>query len=144
MSAKLIFHYISYLQYPMMMVGFIILLESIVTGKFLNLEYYLEAINNVLIFLGLGISFSSLQDTDKTQNNLSKKVWQDPKKGKTFLLIMGIFTAICIIAGLFFYFIFNESTLESISIGLFVLGIGLIGLLKAAMEMFEKHRLDRN
>lgn len=144
MNPKLIFHYISYLQYPMMLVAMIFLLEALITGKFIDLDYYLEAVNNTLIFMGLGISFSSLQDTDKTQNKLSKKVWQDPVKGKRFLIIMGFFTALLIIAGLCFYFIFDEGAAKTVSIGIFVLGIGMVGLLKAAMEMFEKHRTDKN
>lgn len=144
MNPKLIFHYISYLQYPMMLVAMIFLFEALITGKFIDLDYYLEAVNNTLIFMGLGISFSSLQDTDKTQNKLSKKVWQDPVKGKRFLIIMGFFTAFLIIAGLCFYFIFDEGASKTVSIGIFVLGIGMVGLLKAAMEMFEKHRTDKN
>lgn len=144
MNPKLIFHYISYLQYPMMLVAMIFLFEALITGKFIDLDYYLEAVNNTLIFMGLGISFSSLQDTDKTQNKLSKKVWQDPVKGKRFLIIMGFFTALLIIAGLCFYFIFDEGAAKTVSIGIFVLGIGMVGLLKAAMEMFEKHRTDKN
>jgi len=33
---------------------------------------------------------------------------------------------------------------ESVAMGLTVLGIRMLGMLKAAMKMFENHRLDKN
>ncbi len=76
--------------------------------------------NYVLIFMGLGISFSTLQDTSKMQNEFSRKIWKNPKKGKIVILI---------ICGL---------VLECL-----IFGIGLIGFLKTALEAFENHREDR-
>ena len=51
-----------------------------------------------------------------------------------FLLIIGL------------YGIYNSKSevLEQMSFGIIVLGIGLIGMLKSAIEMFENHRLDKN
>ena len=37
----------------------------------------------------------------------------------------------------------TNSSFENISIGITVLGIGLIGILKSGVEMFENHRRDR-
>ena len=53
-----------------------------------NPEVMFDNLNSVLIFMGLGISFSSLQDTSKTQNELSKKIWQNPRKGKIAIIII--------------------------------------------------------
>jgi protein-S-isoprenylcysteine O-methyltransferase Ste14 len=101
-------------------------------------------LNNVLIFMGLGISFSTLQDTTKTQNKMSRKVWENPKKGKLAILLISLLTLSFILIGLTGYFSTNENKLKELSIGIIIFGIGLIGLLKAAIEMFENHRKDKN
>ena len=89
-------------------------------------------------------AISYLQDTSKTQNKLSKKVWESPKKGKLVLIIMASMAAIFLIIGVIGYIYINENTLKEISFGLIVLAIGLIGVLKSAIEMFENHRKDKN
>lgn len=94
--------------------------------------------------MGLGVSMSTLQDTTTTQNKVSKRVWEDPKKGKVALLIMSL-TALMFIASAFMaMFLFKGSVLEQLSFGLLALGIAYVGLLRAAIEMFENHRRDKN
>lgn len=98
----------------------------------------------MLIFGGLGISLSTLQDTTKTQNKLSLQVWQNPKKGKLMLTLIGIMALFLILIGLFGMYSSTSEIIQQLAIGTIVTGIGLIGLLKVAMEMFENHRLDKN
>ena len=135
-----LFHKVSYLQYPVMLVG----LYYILKPYFIGFDTLLENYNYALIFMGLGISLSTLQDTSKTQNNFSKKIWESPKKGKIALFIMLIMALFLISFGIFGIYSSNNSALEQISYGTFVLGIGILGLLKAAIEMYENHRLDKN
>ena len=45
--------------------------------------------------------------------------------------------------GMIGFFSTNDSKLKELSFGLLVFGIGYLGLLKSAMEMFENHRLDQ-
>ncbi len=123
MSFRQTFQVLSYLQYPLMALG----LFFSVKPYFKGFEYLAENPNIVfvnynyaLIFMGLGISFSTLQDTSKMQNEFSRKIWKNPKKGKIVILI---------ICGL---------VLECL-----IFGIGLIGFLKTALEAFENHREDR-
>ena len=49
-----------------------------------------------------------------------------------------------ILIGLYGIFIAKSPALQLLSYGMIVLGIGIIGFLKAAIEMFENHRLDKN
>ena len=42
--------------------------------------------------------------------------------------------------GLIGYFSANVGMLKELSIGIIVLGLGMLGLLKASVEMFENHR----
>ena len=135
-----IFQKISYIQYPLLLIAMFYVFRP----YYLGFDTLWENYNYGLIFMGLGISFSTLQDTTKTQNKLSKKIWEHPKKGKIALVIMGLIALYFVLIGLFGIYISNSEVLQQISFGMLVLGIGLIGMLKAAIEMFENHRLDKN
>lgn len=137
---KTLFHYISYLQYPLMLVAVFYAVKPLLYG----FDTIWEDYNMVLLFAGLGISFSTLQDTTKTQNKISKKVWENPKAGKRMILVIALSTLFFMLLGLYGMFAAKESILQELSFGVLVFGIGYMGLLKAAIEMFENHRSDRN
>lgn len=139
-DTKTLFHYISYLQYPLMLVALFYTFKPMLYG----FEAIWEDYNKVLLFAGLGISFSTLQDTTKTQNKFSKKVWENPKSGKRMLIMIALSTLFFILLGLYGMFAAQESVLQELSFGVLVFGIGYMGLLKAAIEMFENHRRDKN
>jgi len=103
-------------------------------------KYY----NYVLIFTGLGISFSTLQDTSKTQNNFSKRIWENPRKGSRLIIFISCFTLLVLGFGIFGYFISESTIIKELAFGTIVLGIGLIGFLKTGVEVFENHRKDKN
>ena len=136
---KLLFHYISYLQYPFLLIGLYYVCKPYWEG----FDGAFQSLNTALIFMGLGISLSTLQDTRKTQNKVSKQIWEHPTKGKVALAFMSGTTLFFILFGLYHYFAVDQNVLKELSFGMIVLGIGLIGLLKAAIEMFENHRLDK-
>lgn len=136
---KDVFHKVSYLQYPLMVVAVYFSILPYIEGFDTIWQHY----NNMLIFAGLGISFSTLQDTTKTQNDFSKRVWEDPKKGKLVLILLSSLTFFMIIIGSYGYFFTQDSALSEMAFGTIILAIGFIGLIKAALEMFENHRLDK-
>ena len=140
MNIKQFFHYVSYLQYPMMAVGLYFVLQP----YFNDFNEMFNSLNRALVFVGLGISLSTLQDTTKTQNEASRKIWESPKKGKLFLILMSAMTLFFIVSGLFGIFASEEAILSELSLGLVVIGIGFLGILKAGSEMIENHRLDKN
>lgn len=133
-------HKISYLQYPLMVIAVVYAIKPYIYGFDTIWENY----NFMLIFGGLGVSLSTLQDTTKTQNNISKRIWENPKKGKMMLAVIGSTAMFLILIGLFGMYAASNEIIQQIAIGTIVFGIGLIGMLKAAMEMFENHRLDKN
>jgi hypothetical protein len=139
-NPKAVFHYVSYLQYPIMASSFIFYLPFVISLGQGEPDWYL--LNNFIILIGVALSFSTLQDTTKTQNKISKRVWEDPRKGKIALSLMAIMAFSFIILGLTLIIRAGSGEIENIAIGLTVLGIGLLGLLKSALEMFENHRLD--
>ena len=142
-----LFHLISYLQYPFHLFGFWYLIKIykvLFTGFDGNLEPMYADIQNTLVFIGIGLSFSTLQDTTTTQNNFSKKIWQSPRKGKLFLWSIAVSMAFMLTLGLIGFLSTTDNMLSELSLGLIVLAIGILGVLKAAVEMFENHRLDKN
>ncbi|MCR9016439.1 hypothetical protein [Aquiflexum gelatinilyticum] len=146
MNYKTFFHYVSYAQYPLMLLGMYFAFKPYLYGlDYLkdNPEVMFDNLNSVLIFMGLGISFSSLQDTSKTQNELSKKIWQNPRKGKIAIIIISLFILILLTSGLTGFYFSETGILKDLSIGIIVLSLGMFGLLKAAIEMFENHRADK-
>ena len=145
MNFKILFHKISYLQYPMMLCGlyFAIMPYTYLFGEELKIgDRFLGDLNHALIFMGLGISFSTLQDTTKTQNNFSKKIWETPKKGKRAILFITLFTFLILALGLYLFLFAEKQKIKELSFGIIALGIGLVGLLKAAMEMFDYHKIE--
>lgn len=138
-----IFHWISYLQYPLNAIAILYLLKFYYDILVLdNFDLFLNDINKGLIFLGIGISFSTLQDTTKTQNNFSKKIWQSRKRGKIALVIISLLISFFLLSGLFSLYVANSDGLQEMALGLIVMGIGCIGLLKVAVEMYEYHRKE--
>lgn len=136
-----IFHALSYLQYPMILAALAYYVPFVMS--MINKPVDWSLLNQVLILMGVALSFSTLQDTTTTQNKLSKKIWQDPRKGKLFLWVIAVMALLFIVTGLLAMMLFDADQTESVAVGVTVLGIGMLGMLKAAIDMFENHRLDK-
>jgi len=132
------FQIISYLQYPFLLIALFYSFKPIYDRiAFGNMDTYLSCMNNALMFIGIGVSFSALQDSTKTQNNFSKRIWQDKKKGVIALYIITLMAVLSFIGGGVGYYFAVSSVLEEIAVGLLVLGIGLLGLLSVAINMYK-------
>ncbi|HRF39238.1 MAG: hypothetical protein IAE84_10500 [Saprospiraceae bacterium] len=95
--------------------------------------------NKGLVFLGLGVSFSTLQDTTKTQNKLSKRIWENPRYARIFLIFLSFLIVVFIGMGLVGMFLTDIQALQELSFGFLIFSIGMLGMLKAAVEMAENH-----
>jgi hypothetical protein len=136
---KSFFHNVSYLQYPLYLVALIFLFIPFNT----QLEEFPRYLNKCLFFLGLAIGISTLQDTTKTQNNLSKRIWENPRKGKSALIMMASISFIFLMSGLIGLLLVEDGILEDISLGNLAIGIAYIGVLRSALEMFEYHSAEK-
>lgn len=138
-NAKQIFHITSYAQYPLMLIGLYFCCRPLILNDLNSLwtEY-----NKALIFYGLGISFATLQDTSKVQNEFSRRIYANPKSSRIFLLTIVILISFFIGFGLFGYFVSDNATVREVSFGCIVLGIGMMGMLKSAIEMAEIHKKE--
>ncbi len=132
------FQIISYLQYPFLLIALFYSFKPIYDRiAFSNTDTYLSCMNNALMFIGIGVSFSALQDSTKTQNNFSKRIWQNKKKGAIALYIITLMAVLSFVGGGVGYYFAVSSVLEEIAVGLLVLGIGLLGLLSVAINMYK-------
>jgi uncharacterized membrane protein len=138
-NVKNIFNKISYAQYPLMLIALVYALMPYFQG----FSVFWTCINQALIFAGLGISFSTLQDTSKTQNEVSRKIWESPKKGRRALIFIAVSALLMLVSGLYGFLLAKDGIVKEVAFGMLMLGIGYIGLLKSAIEMFENHRSDR-
>ncbi len=139
LDARQLFQWLSYLQYPALLVAALHAMQPLLH----NGQGLLDAYNSALLYAGVGVGLSSLQDPTKTQNTMSRKVWQDPRKGALMLGVLGVQTLLPIMLGLVGAALADTTALSQLSLGCVAFGLGMIGLLKTAMEMREHHRLDR-
>jgi len=136
-DAKKLFHYISYLQYPLLLVAVFYCYRPF----FDTLETLWADLNKGFVFLGLGISFSTLQDTTKTQNKISKRIFENPTYARRFIIVIVIQIIFFISLGMTGLLFSDNTPMQELSFGMIVLAIGIIGMLKAAIEMAEHHRI---
>lgn len=104
-----------------------------------NLDALLVEFNKALVFIGLGTSLSTLQDTTKVQNKFSQRIYDNPQKTKFFLWIMVIQTVSYLALGLIGLF-GSIKFLQDLAFGLIALGVGFVGMLKSAIEMADYQR----
>ncbi len=139
LEPRQVFQALSYLQYPAMLAGLAIAARPLFNG----MDGMLEAYNSALLYLGVGVGLSSLQDPGKTQNEMSRRVWEDPRKGYLMLWVLALSALLPIVLGLLGTALASSTALSQLSWGFVAYGLGMLGLLKTAIEMRERHRLDK-
>lgn len=142
MTPRDFFNRISYLQYPIMLAALGYCVKPMFGGLDQlrgNLPAVVGDFNTALMFMGVGIGVSTLQDTTKVQNEFSRKVWTHPGRTRWALGIITAQVLFFLGLGIAGYILANDSPLTQLSIGLFVLGLGMLSFLKAAIEMAQHH-----
>jgi hypothetical protein len=140
------FQGLSYLQYPLLLVALAYSAKSgwsLSSIKAAGWAPVYDDWNYVLLYAGVGIGLSSLQDPHRTQNRMSRRVWQDPRKGRWMLGLLGGYALGAMVAGLVGAYMADSTVANQLSLGLVAFGLGMVGLLKTAIEMREHHRLDK-
>ena len=136
------FHYVSYLQYPFLIIGLFYSYKPLVMGidNFSKSEL-ISNYNLVLIFLGIALSFLSLTDATK-RTKLGNKVFGKRKNVKIWLTIILIFILLTFTAAILIMFFVNDEKLKDFSVGIFVLGLGMIGILRMNLEIIKTYQPD--
>lgn len=134
-----IFHYLSYVSLPFLLIAVFYTYKPLVYG----LETMWEDYNIALTFMGIGLSFASLVDPTK-KNKFSKKIYGHPRVSKIFLIYVTCLFLIIFSFGLYSLFFSNNEKLNELAVGVIVLGIGVLSLLRLAIEMVKNHAADIN
>lgn len=145
-SARELFQRVSYLQYPALLVaaGYAVASGfSAASSGHAGWAPVFEAWNHVLLYAGIGIGLSSLQDPTRTQNAFSRRVWEDPRKGRWMLALIASYALGAMLLGLLGAYAADSTPVHQLALGLLAFGLGMVGLLKTAIEMREHHRSDR-
>jgi len=141
-----VFQWVSYLQYPALLAAFGYALSAAFAAASIRAAGWgpvYDDWNYVLLYAGVGVGLSSLQDPMRTQNTMSRRVWEDPRKGRWMLTLLSFYGFGALIVGLVGAYMAESTPVSQLSLGLMAFGLGLMGLLKTAIEMREHHRLDR-
>lgn len=125
-----IFHWLSYIKYPILIIGIYYFYTPILFEN----QNLLESYNNGLIFLGLGMGLDSLKDYGKL-TWLDKQVYHKPEIAKYYFIFIGFVFTGFIIFGVIGYFSSEVSVLKELSIGFIVFGLGSLGVLKAGIQV---------
>lgn len=132
---KKLFHILSYVQYPFMIVGLYYCYRPILS----DFSDTWSDLNKAMVFFGVGIGFASFQDITKTQNKMSRKVFENPRYSRIFLGVIFGQTIIFLLSGAVGIFLSSDQPVRELSYGLMSVGLGMLGMLKTAMEMAEHH-----
>jgi hypothetical protein len=85
---KKTFHLLSLMQHPFgfaAMAYYVIFMISLVKGA---ADW--NVMNNILLLVGISMSFATLQDTSKVKGKISKKIWSNRKLGTIALILIAI------------------------------------------------------
>ncbi|MBO9829328.1 hypothetical protein J7373_13835 [Xanthomonas sp. A2111] len=138
-GVRMLFQALSYLQYPAMVAGLVYAARPLFNG----MQGVFDDWNYALLYAGVGVGMSSLQDPARAQNRISHRVWQDPQKGRLMLWLLSVEALVPIVVGMVGAYLATSTVLNQLSLGMVAFGLGMVGLLKTAIEMFDHHRLDR-
>ncbi len=145
---KQLFHVLSYIQYPFLLLGLFLAMKPFFKGfEYLasNPEYLFGTYNKSLIFFGVALSFSTLQDSSKTSLKFERKIYSNPRKAISYIILTMILVLVLFIYGFIGYLGLNiqSNVIYEFSYGSIILGIGLIGYLKLQIEIFDNLRADK-
>lgn len=143
-NIRQLFHTLSYLQYPLVLIAFFYLVKPLFKGfGYLSAhpDFLFNAHSKALVLFGVTLSFSALQDTSRTSLRFEKKIWRSPKKAKRMLLIT-LTTAFLFFASGLWGFFATESFKKEFAYGSVVLAVGILGYLKFQLDIFDTHKKD--
>ena len=137
-------HYASFLQYPFMLIALYHCYEPLIKGfENLDKDSIIENYNLGFLFFGVALSFTSLADIRK-RTKLGDKIFGKEKRAKIWLICAcGVILTIFSFA-IYCRFFIGDEQLEDLSIGIFVFGIGMLGLLRMNIDIIKTYQKDWN
>lgn len=132
-----LFHYASFLQYPNLAMAIYYCYRPLFTG----FESMVSDYNNGLLFLGIGLSFTSLADLSK-RTKIGDLVFGKKKRAMRWLIYVCVLVITIFGIGILLHFFSPKEDLKQLSTGVFVLGIGVLGLLRMNLEIIKNYQKE--
>ncbi|MTI21685.1 hypothetical protein E1176_11695 [Fulvivirga sp. RKSG066] len=129
------FHYISFLSFPFLLAAIFFFYRPLFT----QLQNMAADYNDGLFFMGIGLSFSSLADTNK-KTKLGDRLYSKPKFAKSWIIYIFTMLVIIFLSGIWAQFITTNEKFQALSTGIFVFGLGVLGLLGMNLEIIRKYQ----
>ena len=130
------------LQYPFLLIALYYCSEPIFLGIDTFSTYDLTTNYNLcLLFAGIGLSFTSLADITK-RTKIGNKLFGKRKNAKLWLIYVGVLIITTFILAVDAKFFSNNQNFNEFAIGLFVFGIGMIGLLRMQLEIIKTYQTE--
>lgn len=130
-------HSLHYLQYPFLIIG----LGYSFKKYFIENSDKWADMNMSLLFFGIGLSFAGFADVKKI-GGWSKKIMRHPRMSKLFIFYSILLSFGLMATGFYAMFQIKNSAFKEVSIGLIVLGIGVISLIKMSVELMESNAVE--
>ena len=93
--------------------------------------------------MGIALSFISLADINK-RTKIGDKIFGNSKYAKRWIIYVVMVLVTIYSMGVYTHFFTEKETLKDLSIGIFVLGIGMIGMLRMTLEIIKSYQADWN
>jgi hypothetical protein len=134
------FHYASFLQYPFLAAALFYSYKPIIIGiDNFNKTEIISNYNLVLLAFGIAFSFTSLADITK-RTKLGDKIFGKPKNAKRWIICICMLILFTFALAIYTMFFPSDEKLKELSIGIFVFGIGMVGLLRMNLEIIKSYQ----
>lgn len=135
-----ILHFISFLQYVFIAIALYYCYEPLFKGvRNFNIDMIIHNYNLGLLFLGVALSFASLADVNK-RTKIGDKIFGKEKRAKLWLTLVCFLIVIVFVLGILCKFFMKDQALNNLSVGIFVFGIGMLGLLRMNLEIIKSYQ----
>ena len=123
------------MQYPFLALALYYCYKPLIFEK----DTMISDFNNGLLFLGIALSFSSLADIRK-RTKIGDKIYGNPKFAKRWIWYICILIVFIFGLAIFLHFFSESEELKGLVVGMFILGIGVVGLLRMNLEMIKSYQ----
>ena len=107
----------------------------------MEIDAIVSSYNSGFLYLGVALSFTSLTDIRK-RTKIGNWVFGKPKNAKRWIVYLCVLVVVIFAMGVFVQFFAENQNLKGLATGIFVLGIGVVGLLRMNLEIIKSYQLE--
>lgn len=131
------FHFLSYLQYPFMLIAMYFLSKMVLSifGE-IDVVKAIENLNSCLLYLGIGLCFIALENIEKSPK-FERKIFEKEKLAKAWLILLFFSFIGLIIIAILMRFYPPSPLFKDLPTSLFVLALGFLSYIKMNIDIIK-------